>query len=782
VWGWIAIFILMTWALVVMVGIEGITLYMAWLGDLTYLGDLPKVMLVAGLVGPVVAGLPLLLGLFVRGRRPRAMLYAMMVATVASFVFLLPRAIFSPTPSYVPMLVRTALGALVGVGLVLWARRKERLELRDATVTALAVFLGLVFLVPWLRFGALGNLVDTFVAALQAVGLSLTMVGLAANLLPQLTETSDSTRRNLLLGGITLFVAFAMLGSAWGQMDYQMLLVLAVPAVAFSVALVGVRAGRYPLWAGLAVAFPAMFGPLAWFDPMELHIGGFFAKEVAWFGFIAGAIVVAVGLLVAIVSVIAGETLFRPRLAGVWTALAGIAGLVAIAVYLTLGHPGLYGDDFFVVMKSQADLTAARSIGDVEERRAWVYDTLVAEADTTQADLIRWLDGRGIPYTRYYLVNAIAVHGSVIARWQIERRADVAKVLYDPVLRPLETLPPNEPGNAEAPSAPTWGLDAMGVPRVWKEFGARGAGVVVGQSDSGADATHPALADGYRGAIMGTDDYNWLDSWFGKPQPYDGNGHGTHTLGTAVGNDLVGVAPDATWFGCINLGRAFGNISHYLDCMQFMLAPYPPGGDPFRDGRPDLAADVSNNSWGCTHRVEGCDQETLLPAVRAMRAAGIFVVAAIGNEGPECGSAETPPGNYSGTLMSVGAMTPDGTVADFSSRGPITDSPDGGRTPDLIAPGVDVVSAWPGGGWFDAEGTSMAGPHVTGVVALMWSANPALRGHVEETEQILLDTADPGVAPPTDACGTSDERPNPDYGYGIVNAYEAVKRAVATTP
>lgn len=267
---------------------------------------------------------------------------------------------------------------------------------------------------------------------------------------------------------------------------------------------------------------------------------------------------------------------------------------------------------FVLVAGVAVPIIAGRDISDVEERRAWVYETLVAEADTSQAGLVAWLDERGIPYTRYYLTNRIEVGGSAIARWQIERRSDVAKVLYNPTLRPLETLPAATPATGGPPSELTWGLESIGVPKVWKEFGARGAGVVVGQSDSGVDPIHPALADGYRGTVMGTDDYNWLDPWFDKPQPYDPTGHGTHTLGTAVGDNLVGVAPDAIWLGCINLARAFGNVANYLDCMQFMLAPHPCGGDPLRDWRPDLAADVSNNSWGCTERIEGCDQETLL--------------------------------------------------------------------------------------------------------------------------------------------------------------------------
>jgi subtilisin family serine protease len=141
----------------------------------------------------------------------------------------------------------------------------------------------------------------------------------------------------------------------------------------------------------------------------------------------------------------------------------------------------------------------------------------------------------------------------------------------------------------------------------------------------------------------------------------------------------------------------------------------------------------------------------------------------------------TPPGNYANTIMAVGALRPDGDIAGFSNRGPETDSPDGARGPDLLAPGVEVLSAWPGGDWNSIEGTSMAAPHVAGVVALMWSANPALRGHIDETERILLETVSPYQGAP-DACSKPGQIPDPAFGYGVINAYEAVKAALAWQP
>jgi len=309
---------------------------------------------------------------------------------------------------------------------------------------------------------------------------------------------------------------------------------------------------------------------------------------------------------------------------------------------------------------------------------------------------------------------------------------------------------------------------------VWHEFGARGDGIVVGQSDSGVDVTHLELADGYRGRDGG-DDYNWLDPWNRSPAPVDVGGHGTHTTGTAVGRDGIGVAPGAQWIGCVNLARNLGNPAHYLDCMQFMLAPYPQAGDPLADGDPARAAHVLNNSWGCPP-LEGCDPGALEAAVSALRAAGIFVVASAGNDGPRCSSVADPIAIYA-DAFSVGAIDRSGDIADFSSRGPVTVDGSNRVKPDIVAPGVDIRSAWPGSGYNTTSGTSMAGPHVAGVVALMWSAQPRLIGDVDRTERILRETARPYEGQ-LSGCGAAGV-PNDTAGYGVVDAYAAVKAAQA---
>jgi subtilisin family serine protease len=235
------------------------------------------------------------------------------------------------------------------------------------------------------------------------------------------------------------------------------------------------------------------------------------------------------------------------------------------------------------------------------------------------------------------------------------------------------------------------------------------------------------------------------------------------------------VAPGAQWIGCVNLDRNLGRPSYYLDCLQFMLAPFPRGGNPWRDGRPERAPHVLTNSWGCPW-LEGCDPTTFDPALRALRAAGIFVVAAAGNSGiAGCGSVSDPPAT-SADVLTVGAVDRNRRVTDFSSLGPTAA---GLGKPDVVAPGADVLSAFPGGTWAAEDGTSMATPHVAGVVALMWSAQPRLIGDLETTARILLQTATP-VSPPAPGttavtrCGGSAANVS---GAGVVDAYAAVAAA-----
>jgi uncharacterized repeat protein (TIGR01451 family) len=248
-------------------------------------------------------------------------------------------------------------------------------------------------------------------------------------------------------------------------------------------------------------------------------------------------------------------------------------------------------------------------------------------------------------------------------------------------------------------------------------------------------------------------------------------------MGTMVGDDgqgnQIGVAPGARWIGCRNMEQGWGTPGTYAECFEFFLAPYPIDGDPFVDGEPSLAPHVINNSWTCPPQ-EGCDWDSLQAVVETVRTAGIVVVASAGNSGSGCETVQDPPATY-GAAFSVGATDDAEVIAGFSGRGPVTVDGSGRLKPDLSAPGVDVWSSVPGTGYGPNSGTSMAGPHVAGTVALLWSAAPELIADVDATEWVIARTARPKTT--TQGCGGdgADDLPNNVYGWGIVDALSAVQ-------
>jgi hypothetical protein len=628
----------------------------------------------------------------------------------------------------------------------------------------LGVGAGLLVLQPWLWVGAAGGFVETVLAVLAAAAVGWLAVGTLGDRF-WAPYAVGSVARQVLLGGLVAGVALLLIAAGTGGAGIHLSEVVLVPALGFAVAALRADGGGRAAW---AVLLPALAGPLVLVDPEEVTLL-LTGRDVPYWTLVATVASVGAALVVGLVTGgIAGTARARlPRLVG--AAVAAVLAVTAGAVYLGAGQPGLHGERLFVVMREQASLTGlptTTGLAGHRERVRAVYDRLVEHAERTQADLRRELDRLHLNYTSYYLVNGIEVDGGATVRAWLSRRDDVDRVLLSQRLRPLPSPPRTERGDASAPSGTQWNVGLIGADRAWSEFGARGDGIVVGTSDSGVDGRHPALAGGFRGG-----DDSWYDPWNGTATPTDHGGHGTHTLGTAVGERGIGVAPDARWIGCVNLDRNLGSPGRYLDCLQFMLAPFPKGGDPFTDGRPERAPQVLTNSWGCPE-LEGCDAGALRPAAAAFAAAGTFFVAAAGNTGPRCDSIDDPPAPYT-DVLTVAAVDRERRVTGFSSRGP-TD--DGRAKPDVAAPGEAVLSALPGGTYGELAGTSMAAPHVAGVVALLWSANPALVGDVERTRELLRETATPMVAGEnTDDCGD----PARLAGAGIVDAYAAVRAARA---
>jgi subtilisin family serine protease len=735
--------------------------------------------------------------------RLRAAYTTWMLAIGLGALFSLPR-LFPVTWTQPAAIAQIILALLAS--LVLSKLRIENAELRKASILparfsifnsqfSIALAVVLLTALPWFHYGALGSPLDTLLNLLA--GLSLGLV--AGQLLWRWLVTpfaihSAGHAADIGLGGFAAGIALLILSAGFGFGGSQILLLLALPALGFA-AMALARFAAPPLapaWergSGGEGSFAALVGmaaaaPLVFIDPDEFTLLlGLDANEVV------GQALRAAGLSILLAWVL-GLALWALAARGPSALPRGLAfgglataGAIALLVYFLAGRPGFYGERLFVVLRDQADVSAAAQIVDRTERTRYVYTTLTQQADRTQAGLRATLDRFGIAYRPYYLVNAIEVEADPPLRAYLAAQPEVDRVLDSPQLRPLPGQPvpsndrlelaPPDIDSPPPPSGPQWNISMIGADRVWNELNVTGEGIVLGESDSGVQGSHPALRDGYRGR-NGQDDYNWLDPWNATRSPTDIGGHGTHTTGTAVGRGGIGVAPGAEWIGCVNLARNLGNPPAYLECMQFMLAPYAQGADPFKDGDPARAAHVLNNSWGCPP-LEGCDPGALAPATRALRAAGIFVVASAGNEGPRCGTVSAPIALYD-DVFSVGAIDQTGTIADFSSRGPVTVDGSERVKPDIIAPGVDILSSLPGSTYGPNDGTSMAGPHVAGVVALIWSANPKLIGDIDRTEQIITETAQPydGVR---EGCFEGD-LPNNAFGYGVVDAYAAVQAAL----
>lgn len=443
--------------------------------------------------------------------------------------------------------------------------------------------------------------------------------------------------------------------------------------------------------------------------------------------------------------------------------------------------------EFLVVLSEQADLSGAAQLTTKAEKGRFVYETLWQTAQTTQAPVLAWLRAHGVEHRPYYIVNLIWVKAKREVALALAARPDVARLEGNPII--AQALPQPErvtpPTSLEAPQAIEAGVNYIKAPLVWS-LGITGTGVVVGAQDTGYRWTHNALKNHYRGwnGTTASHDYNWHDSIHSgggtcganSTFPCDDYGHGTHTAGTAVGWDggvnQIGVAPGAMWIGCRNMNQGNGTPATYIECYEFFLAPYPVGGTPAQ-GNPALAPDVVVNSWGCPPS-EGCSANSLLAAVQANRAAGIFNEQSAGNSGPGCSTVSDPSAIYD-EIFSVGALnTGADTLASFSSRGPVTVDGSGRVKPDIAAPGTNTRSAYNTSdtAYTSMSGTSMAGPHVAGAVALVISARPELRGQVGLIEKILSDSA---FRLSTASCsGTPGVYPNNLFGYGRLDVQAAV--------
>jgi serine protease AprX len=447
--------------------------------------------------------------------------------------------------------------------------------------------------------------------------------------------------------------------------------------------------------------------------------------------------------------------------------------------------------EFIAVLKQQADVSAADKLETKEEKGMFVYNSLKAAAAHSQGDLISLLTKSNATFQSFWVVNCVSIKADIATLQAVAELASVETIIENAKCVTPKLASTAASKEELSPMGVTWGISKTKANQVWTQLGIKGKGAVVAGEDTGYDWTHPALKNQYRGwnGSIADHNYNWHDavhatgSSCGKdsPEPCDDNEHGTHTMGTMVGgNDGsgtdIGMAPEAKWMGCRNMNANNGTVTSYVECFQFFLAPTDLTN---KNADPSKAPHVINNSWVCPTS-EGCNTSTfptIEKAVTNLRAAGVVIVGSAGNDYATvgCSSVREPVAVFAGTFT-VGSTTSSDACSSFSNHGPVTNYGASRVSPDISAPGSGVYSSIPGGGYKNLDGTSMAGPHVAGLVALIISANPALAGKVATIEDIIQSTA---VKLYSSACGSSSTAiPNNTFGYGRIDALAAVTKAI----
>lgn len=265
---------------------------------------------------------------------------------------------------------------------------------------------------------------------------------------------------------------------------------------------------------------------------------------------------------------------------------------------------------------------------------------------------------------------------------------------------PIFRLPPFSVQQRQTALSQTvpWNIALYGVPDHWRNT--KGAGIKVGIADTGIIRSHPDLASN----IAEVRDFTC--SAFAES---DRVGHGTHVAGTiaAANNDLgvVGVAPEAKLVIAKVLGDDGSGSGQSVAAGVEWLA--------------GQGCQIISMSLGSPY-----EDAAIRAACKRAADAGIFVICAAGNDGQD--DSINYPARWE-FVVAVGAVDKQGKPAPFSSRGPQV---------DIAAPGVDILSTYPGG-YASLSGTSMATPFVSGVTALLLARNPQAKSPVRNVAELL---------------------------------------------
>ncbi len=430
----------------------------------------------------------------------------------------------------------------------------------------------------------------------------------------------------------------------------------------------------------------------------------------------------------------------------------------------------------FIIANGEVDngwIDAATAGMDRAERQEFVVDALMEISETSQEGILHSLavasEGTVQNVQPLWLANSVYCEATVSVIRELATRSDVILIERGAgdqggLIEPVEV---RAPIHDDLDRGVAWGVSKINADDVWS-MGYDGSGVIVGIIDTGTDYNHLDLHNNMWHDTGAGYHYGY-DFYDGDNDPMDTYGHGTHCSGSVLGDGSAGtetgVAPGATCMA-LRINYYVGGEYTWIQAMQFGAAH---------------GAAVLSMSMGTNH-----GNTSLRTAEANLLTAGVFHSVAAGNSGSGSGtilsSGDSPPpwfhpnqSHHGGrsAVVTVGATNSGDGIASFSSRGPVTwwsDYSDSSPLidPDISGPGVDVVSTKWGGGYTTMSGTSMATPHIAGVVALMLDANPSLS--VAKIDSIIeMTSVDLGA-------GGKDNT----YGAGRVDAYQAVLASLST--
>lgn len=342
-----------------------------------------------------------------------------------------------------------------------------------------------------------------------------------------------------------------------------------------------------------------------------------------------------------------------------------------------------------------------------------------------------------VDFKSFWIANMVSLKATSKVLEQLAQQPEVNLIFLDEEQQFISYFPGTESRDA-------WGLKKIGSDFVNNELGYKGEGIIVAVIDTGVNYNHTDLKGR---VISGKDTIN------NDMDPLDDNGHGSHCAGTVAGTQY-GVAPHATILAVKVLsGAGSGSWESVAGGIQY-VADY---------NESVQKVHVASMSLGGGGAIQAVLREALMNAVNM----GIHFAIAAGNSGPGASSIGTPGDQKE--IESIGATDSSDYIASFSSRGPVTRYGTSYIKPDVSAPGVNITSCWKDGteSTKTISGTSMATPHVAGLMALMLNKNPKLT--FTELRAILENTAlDLGTAGQDNV-----------YGYGRVQGVEAVNNVPA---